>query len=59
MFLNTDAVVQPEVAIGNAMQHFDEHSNLTDETSKKLIVQLLKNLVEKVRLVKPRMRAAA
>jgi hypothetical protein len=52
-------VVQPEVAIGNAPQRFDERSNLTDETSKKHIGQLLKNLVEKVRLVKPRMRAAA
>ncbi|TAK83498.1 MAG: NADPH-dependent oxidoreductase [Betaproteobacteria bacterium] len=59
VFLNMDAVVQPEVAIGNGMQRFDEQGNLTDETSKKLIAQLLKNLVEKVRLVKPRMRATA
>ena len=59
VFLNMEAVVQPEVAIGNAPQRFDEQGNLTDETSKKLIAQLLKNLVEKVRLVKPRMRAAA
>jgi chromate reductase len=59
VFLNMDAVVQPEVAIGNAMKRFDEQSSLTDETSKKLIRKLLENLAEKVRLVRPRMRAAA
>jgi chromate reductase, NAD(P)H dehydrogenase (quinone) len=50
VFLNMDAVVQPEVAIGNAPERFDKDSNLTDETSKKLIGQLLRNLVEKTRL---------
>jgi hypothetical protein len=59
VFLNMDAVVQPEVAIGNGTQRFDEHGELKDETSKKLIRKLLENLVEKVRLAKPRMRAAA
>lgn len=59
MFLNMEAVVQPEVAIGNAPQRFDEQGNLTDETSKKLIAQLLENLVEKARLLKPPKRAAA
>jgi chromate reductase len=59
VFLNMDAVVQPEVAIGNASQRFDEQGNLKDETSKKLIVQLLKNLVDKVRILKPAMKAAA
>ena len=58
VFLNMDAVVQPEVAIGNAMQRFDEQSNLTDETSRKLIARLLENLVQKARL-QPRLKAAA
>jgi chromate reductase, NAD(P)H dehydrogenase (quinone) len=58
VFLNMDAVVQPEVAIGNAQQRFDEQSNLTDETSKKMIGQLLQNLLRKVQ-AQPRMKAAA
>jgi hypothetical protein len=53
-------VLQPEVAIGNGMQRFDAQGNLTDETSKKLIAQLLQNLVAKVRLARQQpMRAAA
>ena len=60
VFLNMDAVVQPEVAIGNAAQRFDEQGNLTDETSKKLIGQLLQALVQKARvLAKLPVRAAA
>ena len=46
VFLNIDAVIQPEVAIGNATERFDEQGNLKDETSKKLIGQLLTNLCE-------------
>ncbi|HEY2338376.1 MAG TPA: NAD(P)H-dependent oxidoreductase [Burkholderiales bacterium] len=59
VFLNMDAVVQPEVAISNTPQRFDEQGNLTDETSKKLIGQLLQNLVQKARLAKVPVRAAA
>jgi chromate reductase, NAD(P)H dehydrogenase (quinone) len=59
VFLNMDAVVQPEVAIGNATQRFDEKGNLTDETSKKMIRQLLENLVAKARLRREPMRHAA
>jgi chromate reductase len=59
VFLNMDAVVQPEVAIGNAAERFDQQGNLKDETSKKLIGQLLQNLVAKVRILKPTMKAAA
>jgi chromate reductase, NAD(P)H dehydrogenase (quinone) len=44
VFLNMHAVNQPEVMIGNAAQRFDEQGNLTDETTKKLIGQLLQNL---------------
>lgn len=47
IFLNMEAVLQPEVAIGNAQQKFDAEGNLTDEKSKELIGQLLKNLVAK------------
>jgi chromate reductase, NAD(P)H dehydrogenase (quinone) len=59
VFLNMDAVVQPEVAISNATQRFDEQGNLTDETSKQLIGQLMQNLVQKARLMKQPLRAAA
>lgn len=50
VFLNMEAVIQPEVAISNAPERFDKEGNLSDETSKKLIGQLLRNLVDKVRL---------
>lgn len=59
VFLNVEAVLQPEVAIGNATERFDEQGNLKDETSKKLIGQLLQALVARVRLLKPAMKAAA
>jgi chromate reductase len=60
VFLNMDAVVQPEVAIASAHQRgFDEQGNLTDETSKKLIAQLLQNLARKARAMKAPVRAAA
>ena len=60
IFLNMDAVVQPEVAIASAHERFDNQGNLKDETSKKLIGQLLQNLVTKVRLARQQpMKAAA
>jgi chromate reductase len=59
VFLNMEAVVQPEVAINNVAERFDEQGNLKDETSKKLIAQLLQNLVQKARVMKPAMKAAA
>jgi chromate reductase len=59
VFLNMEAVLQPEVAIGNAPKSFDEQGNLTDETSKKLIAQLLQNLDRKARAAKVPVRAAA
>ena len=60
MFLNMDAVIQPEVTIGNAAKAFDEQGNLADETSKKLIAQLLQNLAQKARILgKSSMKAAA
>jgi chromate reductase, NAD(P)H dehydrogenase (quinone) len=59
IFLNMDAVVQPEVAIATAQQRFDAQGNLTDETSKKLITQLVQNLVNKARILRQPMKAAA
>ena len=59
VFLNMEAVVQPEVAIANAPQRFDEQGDLTDETSKKLIAQLLQKLVQKARLAKQPLKVAA
>jgi chromate reductase len=45
VFLNMYAVNQPEVMLSNAHKHFDEQVKLTDETAKKLIRQLLEELV--------------
>jgi chromate reductase, NAD(P)H dehydrogenase (quinone) len=44
--LNVLLINQPEVMIGNAAERFDAAGNLTDETTKKYIRQLLQNLVE-------------
>ena len=46
VFLNMFPVNQPEVMIGNATTRFDSQGNLTDDTTKELIRQLLHNLVE-------------
>ena len=45
VFLDMYAVNQPEVMISQAHKHFDEQGNLTDETAKKLISQLLEALL--------------
>ncbi len=59
VFLNMDAVLQPEVAIGNAGQKFDAQGELTDATSRQLITQLLQNLAAKARAARAPVRAAA
>lgn len=46
VFLNMFPVNQPEVMVGNAGEKFDEQGNLTDETTKDFIRQLLQGLVE-------------
>jgi chromate reductase, NAD(P)H dehydrogenase (quinone) len=46
IFLNMHPVNGPEVMIAKAHEKFDANGNLTDETAKKLISQLLPNLVE-------------
>ena len=45
VFLNMYPVNQPEVMISSAAKRFDEQGNLTDDTTKKLIRQLLEELV--------------
>ena len=49
VFLDMPAVNQPEVMIGQAASKFDPAGNLTDDTAKKLIGQLLTNLCDLVR----------
>jgi chromate reductase len=51
--LNESAINQPEVMIGNAAERFDAQGNLSDEASKKLIRQLLQNLVEFAERLRP------
>jgi chromate reductase len=45
VFLDVHALNRPEVMIGNAAESFDAQGNLTDETAKKLIRELLGELV--------------
>jgi chromate reductase, NAD(P)H dehydrogenase (quinone) len=49
VFLNVHAINQPEVMIANAAQNFDAEGNLTNESTKNLIRQLLTNLVTRTR----------
>jgi chromate reductase len=46
VFLNMFPINQPEVMISNAGKRFDAKGNLTDETTKKLIRQLLQRLAD-------------
>src|ERR671917_1496819 len=46
VFLNMFPINQPEVMIGNASEWFDAEGNLTDDTTKDFIRQLLQTLVE-------------
>jgi chromate reductase len=51
VFLNVFPINQPEVMIGNAAERFDAEGNLTDETTKDFIRQLLQNLVDWTRRI--------
>jgi len=53
VFLNMFPINQPEVMIGNAAERFDAEGNLTDETTKDFIRQLLQNLVAWTRRIGP------
>ncbi|HTK37547.1 MAG TPA: NAD(P)H-dependent oxidoreductase [Pyrinomonadaceae bacterium] len=52
VFLNMFTVNRPEVMIAGAPKGFDGEGNLTDETAKDLIRQLLQNLVEWARTIR-------
>jgi chromate reductase, NAD(P)H dehydrogenase (quinone) len=52
VFLNVFPVNRPEVMIGDAPRRFDAEGNLTDETTKEYIRQLLRNLVELTRRIR-------
>jgi chromate reductase len=45
VFLNMYPVNRPEVMISNAAQRFDDRGDLVDGTSRKLVGQLLEELV--------------
>jgi chromate reductase, NAD(P)H dehydrogenase (quinone) len=49
VFLDMPTVNQPEVMIGSAVNKFDQAGNLTDDTAKKLMGQLLANLCDLAR----------
>lgn len=51
VFLNMFPINQPEVMIGNAQNRFDSQGNLTDDTTKDLIRQLLQNLTDWTRRI--------
>lgn len=58
VFLDMFAVNQPEVMIPMAADRFDDLGDLTDETSRKLIRELLVNLVEWTHRLAPRRELA-
>lgn len=45
VYLNMHPVNRPEVMISSAAQRFDDHGHLVDGTSRKLVGQLLEELV--------------
>jgi len=51
VFLNMFPINQPEVMIGNASERFDAEGNLTDDTTKDFIRQLLQGLVSWTRRI--------
>jgi chromate reductase len=51
VFMNMFPINQPEVMIGNASERFDAKGNLTDDTTKDFIRQLLQNLVSWTRRI--------
>lgn len=49
VFLDMQAVLQPEVMIGTASQRFDDQGNLTDDKTRELIGKQLQQLVKLTR----------
>jgi len=54
VFLRMPSVLYPEVMIAEAQNHFDADGELTDETAKQLIRELLENLVTLARTLPAR-----
>src|SRR3954471_15723329 len=52
VFLQVEAITSPEVMVGNAAECFDNQGNLTHETSRKLIRELLDALVRRAHLLR-------
>jgi chromate reductase len=52
IFLNMHPLNRPEVMMPNAQEHVDANGNLTDETTRQLIRQLLEALVQWTRKLK-------
>lgn len=52
VYMEMDAINQPEVMVSNASEMFDAQGNLTHDTSRKLIRQLLEALVTKTRQIR-------
>lgn len=57
VFLNMFPINRPEVMLGNASGMFDGEGNLTDETAKGLIRDMLQNLVDWTVRIKPEGKA--
>ena len=49
VYLDVNVINQPEVMVSNASEMFDQDGNLTHETSRKLIKELLEALVARTR----------
>lgn len=54
VFLNMEALNQPEVMIANAAERLDAQGNLKDDKTRQLIGQLLQNLVARAQTVRAR-----
>lgn len=52
VYLQMDAVNQPEVMLGEAAKYFDQEGRLTHETTRKLIGELLQALVARTRMLR-------
>ena len=52
VYLEMDALNQPEVMLGNAADHFDSGGRLTHETTRKLIGELLQALIARAHMIR-------
>jgi chromate reductase, NAD(P)H dehydrogenase (quinone) len=52
VYLDMPVINQPEVMIGNASEYFDQQGNLTHESSRKMLRELLEALVARTRMMR-------